>query len=251
MSTKPHIVIFDIENAPAKGYFFDLWKEGNIVGIQEQGFLLCAAFKDLRGKMRTYALPDFKGYSKDKHNDYLLTKAIWNEFDQADILVAHNGNNFDIKKVNARFAYWKLPPPSPYKTVDTLLVAKGFGFISRKLGDLGKHLGYEGKLVHTGWDMWEKCMDGDMKAWKHMVEYNKRDVVLLEKIYLHFLPYIKNHPNVSVMAGVPNACPNCGSNKLMKQGTDYSSTGRVQQYQCQKCFKWCRGKILEKVTNIR
>jgi len=248
---KPKIICWDIENAPAKGYFFDLWKEGNIVGIEEQGFLLCVSYKELGKKVQSFALPDFKGYHKDKHNDYELTKRLWQLFDEADILVAHNGDSFDIKKAQARFAYWKLPPPSPYKTVDTLKVAKNFGFISRKLHDLGKHLGYGGKRTHTGWDMWKKCMDGDIKAWRNMIEYNKRDVVLLEKIYLHFLPYIKNHPNVSVMMGLPDRCPNCGSHDLMKQGTDYTQTGRVQQYQCQKCKKWCRGRILEKVTNIR
>jgi predicted RNA-binding Zn-ribbon protein involved in translation (DUF1610 family) len=246
----PKIISFDIENSPALGYFFDLWKEGNIVGTKEQGFLLSVAYKELGKKVQSYSLPDFKGYSKDKHNDYQLTKKIWEIFDQADVLIAHNGDRFDIPKVNARFAYWKLPPPSPYKTVDTLKIAKRFGFISNRLHELGKHLGYGGKLVHTGWDMWEKCMNGDMKAWKHMIEYNKRDVVLLEKIYLHFLPYIKNHPNISVMKGMPNGCPNCGSKEITKEGHNYTQAGRVQQYHCKKCGKWSSGKY-EKVTSIR
>ena len=83
-----------------------------------------------------------------------------------------------------------------------------------------------------------------------MVEYNKRDVVLLEKIYLHFRPWITNHPNISVLKDMENGCPACGSNNLMKMGTDITQTGRVQQYQCKDCKKWSRGKHT-KVTSIK
>ena len=43
-------------------------------------------------------------------------------FDEADIVVAHNGNSFDIKMRNAKFIEFGLTPPSPYKSIDTTLV---------------------------------------------------------------------------------------------------------------------------------
>ena len=201
--------------------------------------------------MMTYSLADFKGYKPGSENDKALVKQLWKLFDEADILIAHNGDNFDIKKANARFAYYKLPPPSPYKTIDTLKVArKYFQFTSNKLDDLGNHLGYGRKLAHTGFHLWKGCMNGDLQAWKHMVRYNRRDVELLEKIYLHLRPWISNHPNVSILSDTYNGCPACGSKNVMKMGTDITQTGRVQQYQCRDCKKWSRGKI-QKVTDIK
>jgi DNA polymerase elongation subunit (family B) len=247
---KPKILLFDIETAPSLGWYFDLWKEGNIVGTKAEWYMLCFAAKWLDGKMMTYALPDYKGYKPGSEDDKQLVKELWRLFDEADILVAHNGDYFDIRKANARFSYYNLPPPSPYKTVDTLKVArKYFNFTSNKLDALGKHLGYGSKLVHTGFHLWKECMNGDKKAWKHMIEYNKRDVILLEKIYLHFRPWISGHPNVSVLMGI-TGCPACGSKNLMKMGTDLTQTGKVQQYRCKECGKWSRGKHT-KVTNIR
>ncbi|MFP5260998.1 MAG: ribonuclease H-like domain-containing protein [Blastocatellia bacterium] len=249
---KPKILLFDEETAPSLGHYFDLWKEGNIVDTVKDCYMLCFAYKWLGDKkVSSYALPDFKGYKPGSEDDKELIKKLWELFNEADVLVAHNGDKFDIRKANARFAYYNLPPPSPYKTIDTLKVAKRyFNFTSNKLDSLGKHLGYGSKLVHTGFNLWRGCMSGDPNAWKHMIEYNKRDVVLLEKIYLHFRPWIQNHPNISILMNMPNGCPGCGSKNLTKMGTDLTQSGRVQQYQCKACKKWSRGKH-EKVTNIK
>lgn len=248
----PRVLFFDIENAPSLGWFYDLWKEGNIVGTKSDQYFLSVAYKFLGDKkVRSFSLPDFKGYKPGSENDKALVKELWKLFDEADIIIAHNGDRFDIRKTNARFAYYNLPPPSPYKTIDTLKVAKRyFNFVSYKLDNLGDHLGYGRKIVHTGFDLWQGCMNGDPKAWKHMVKYNKRDVELLEKIYLHLRPWITNHPNLGVLLNESHACPACGSTDLMKMGTDMTQTGRVQQYQCKACKKWSRGKH-QKVIDIR
>ena len=243
---KPRILLFDIETAPSLGWFFDLWKEGNIVAIKEEWYMLCFAAKWLDGKMMTYALPDFKGYKPGSRDDKELVKQLWRLFDEADILIAHNGDKFDIKKANARFAYYNLPPPSPYRTIDTLKIARRYSnFTSNRLNDLGEHLGYGSKLVHTGFNLWKECMSGDPKAWKHMIEYNKRDVVLLEKIYLHFLPWMQNHPNVALMAEQPNNCPKCISDNITKRGFTVRKGGKYQRYQCQKCGGFFQGEFIK------
>lgn len=244
------ILLFDLETAPSLGWYFDLWKEGNIVGTKADWYILCFAAKWLDGKMMTHALPDFKGYKPGSENDELLVRELWKLFDEADILIAHNGDKFDIRKANARFAYYKLPPPSPYKTIDTRKVAKKyFNFTSNKLDDLGNHLGYGRKLVHTGFELWKGCMRGEPKAWAHMVKYNKRDVILLEQIYKHFLPWIQSHPNISVLSGKADCCPNCGSNRLQSRGTGINRSGIYQRWHCQSCGAWSKGHA-KKVTNI-
>lgn len=249
---EPKILLFDVENSPSLGWYYDLWKEGNIVGEKAGWYMLSFAYKWLgEKKVRSYALPDFNGYKPGSEDDKALVKELWKLFDEADVVIAHNGDKFDTRKANARFMYYNMPPPSPYKTIDTLKVARKYAmFMSNKLDSLGDHLGHGRKVVHTGFHLWKGCMSGDMKAWKHMIKYNKQDVVLLEKLYLHLRPWITNHPNLGVLTNNPHACPNCGSNNLMKQGTDYTSTGRVQQYNCKGCGRWSRGKYL-KVTDIK
>jgi DNA polymerase elongation subunit (family B) len=244
--------LFDIENAPSLGWFYDLWKEGNIVGTKAEQYFLSFAYKWSGDKtVRSFALPDFKGYKPGSEDDKQLVKELWRLFDEADILIAHNGDQFDIKKANARFAYYNLPPPSPYKTIDTLKVARRyFKFTSNKLDDLGKHLGYGQKVVHTGFHLWKGCMTGDPKAWQKMVQYNKRDVVLLEQLYRHFLPWISNHPNTAILANT-NGCPNCSSAKIHQRGYGINKSGTYQRFQCSDCKAWSHGpsKTLTNITN--
>lgn len=231
----PKVLLFDEETAPSLGWYFDLWKEGNIVATKIDWYMLSVAYKWLgERQVKAIALPDFKGYKPGSENDEELIKALWKLFDEADILIAHNGDQFDIKKANARFAYYNLPPPSPYKTIDTKKVAKRyFNFTSNRLDDLGAYFGFGRKMVHTGFDLWKRCMAGDPAAWKMMVAYNKRDVILLEKIYLHLRPWITNHPTENF-----DGCSNCPSLNLSKQGIKRTRTGYKQQFKCADCGAW-------------
>ena len=195
----PRILIFDIETSPIKGFAWTKY-DATIFKIEEDWFMLSFSAKWLGGSFENKALCDYEGYSRHKHNDKELVQDMWKLFDQADILVAHNGDKFDIKKVNARFSYWGLTPPSPYKTVDTLKIARQhFGFTSNSLKDLALHLELDQKMDTGGKDLWFDCMNGDMEAWKKMKKYNKQDVVVLEEIYKRFLPYMK-HPNLNLWA---------------------------------------------------
>ena len=91
---------------------------------------------------------------------------------------------------------------------------------------------------HTGFDMWKDCIDGDKKAWNMMERYNKQDVVLLEKVYLHLRPWIRNHPNLNIYSQEPFKCPNCDSTNVQKRGFLYNITSKRQRYCCNKCGAW-------------
>jgi hypothetical protein len=57
---EPRILLFDIETAPAVGYYFDPYKEGNIIEIKEDWYILSFAYKWLDEKaVHVRALPDF------------------------------------------------------------------------------------------------------------------------------------------------------------------------------------------------
>lgn len=229
-------LIYDIETAPIIGTVWGKYEQNLIWSIQDW-YMLCFAYKWL-GEKKTYVIAqnDFKGYKPPTDDDLNVVSALHHLFDEADIIVAHNGNSFDQKKTQARFIYHKLGPPSPYQQVDTKLVARRyFNFTSNKLDDLGEFFGV-GKKLKTDADLWKNCMAGDEKAWKKMKKYNIQDVILLEKVYLAMRPWDTQHPNLANLAGRPEICPRCGKNKgFWAQGKRYTKTGSYQRYQCLAC----------------
>lgn len=217
-----------------------MWEQ-NVIDFKSQWYIMCFSAKN--GEHITKGLPDYPGYKKGSEDDRKLVKELWHLLDKAEIVVAQNGDAFDLKKINARFAYHKLPPPSPYRTVDTLKVArKYFAFSSNKLDHLGASLGLGRKLEHEGFPLWRRCMLGDKKAWKKMKAYNKQDVLLLEKVYFRFLPWIKNHPNLNTYSD-STVCPKCGSKELLKRGYQFNQTTKYARIQCKSCGGWSRSPV--------
>ena len=238
MSAK--ILFLDIETAPSLGWVWAKWQT-NVIDFKSDWYILSIAWKwATDDTVSVLGLDDFPSYKRDPENDKALIKKIWALLDEADIVIAHNGDGFDLPKINTRFLTHKLAPPTPYKTVDTLKIArKVFMFDSNKLDDLGRYLGVGRKLPHTGFHLWKGCMSGDPASWKTMKEYNGHDVELLEKVYYLVRAWDKNHPNVN--QGELDSCPKCGSSKLQKRGFAYTLLRKKQRYQCQNCRGWHEG----------
>jgi len=240
-------LLIDIETAPNLGWVWNKW-ETDVIAFKENWYILSFAYKWLGDKKTSViALPDFKTYKKDKKNDKELCQKLWDLFDKAEIIIAHNGDKFDIKKSNTRFIEHGFNPPSPYKTVDTRTVARSyFRFDSNKLDDLGQYLKLGRKLPTGGIDLWFGCMAGDRKCWKRMKEYNRMDVDLLEKVYLKLRGWMKRHPNLNMIEETVDNCPNCGSSELIRRGFALTRISKRQRYQCQTCGAWCQGESVPK-----
>ena len=220
-----------------------MW-DTNLISVHRDWSILCFAWKWLDSPLEVESISYPKSLSafiSNPRNDYKIVRHLWRLLDEADIVVAHNGNSFDLKKIVSRFLFYNLPPPSPYKQVDTKLASRKVSSnTSNKLDDLGRAWGFGRKLKHEGWEMWIECMSGKKEAWKKMKEYNKRDVALLESVYKHLLPYISNHPNVA-MWDENTSCPKCGSNKGFYNGGFYTNaTTRYRVKRCKNCRGQCR-----------
>lgn len=188
----------------------------------------------------TKGLPDYRGYKAGSDNDYRLVKHLHAILSQADIVVAHNGIEFDCRKINARFSYYGIPPPKPYKVVDTLRVARHhFAFDSNKLDDLGDFLKLGRKIKHEGFELWKKCIGGDRDAWRRMKAYNRQDLVLLEKVYERLLPWMNTHPTFG-MWKKGTICPKCGSSELVSEGWQFNKTMKYRKFSCKHCGGWGR-----------
>jgi hypothetical protein len=238
--TRPYrIVYIDIETAPNLGYTWAKYEQ-NVIAFEREWFMLSFAFK-WAGEVKptVYTLPDFVGYDDDKSNDAQLVAKLWAVLDEADLVIAHNGDKFDIKKTNARFLLHGMAPPAPYRTIDTLKVARRhFALTSNKLDDIAKALGLGQKADTGGFQLWLDCMSGDRKAWKKMARYNGNDVDLLEKVYERLRPWHATHPCIEA-----GACAACGSDHVIRRGVAFSGGKKFQRYQCFECGKWSMSKV--------
>ncbi len=243
---QPRILLLDIETAPC---IIASWSirppYAGAVWVERDTFILSFAVKWLgeRG-VKTYALPDYPRYKTHKHDDKQLVRDLWNLLDEADVVVAHNGDAFDIKKIKSRMLVHRMKPFSSFKTVDTLKLAKTCKFDSNKLDNLGRYLQEGRKIPNTGATLWRKCVDGDPKSWRIMRRYNAQDVALLERVYERLKPWAPNHPNLNLYTG-RHDCPTCQSSNLAMRGLNYSKSVVRQRFLCKDCGASFSGNIIK------
>lgn len=244
------ILLLDIETAPNTAYVWGLFKENiPLVRLLESSYVMCWSAK-WYGENVTYFSSVYHTTMKK------MLQGIHDLLSEADAVVHFNGSSFDIPTLNKEFVLHGFKPPSPYKEIDLLQVAKRrFRFTSNKLDFIAQALKL-GKKHETTFELWVNCMNKDHEAWKKMEAYNRQDVLLLEKVYDRFKPWIKNHANVSLYNESGLACPNCGSSKVTKRGFAYTALTRFQRYQCGGCGNWFRSnrpltqRNVEKFTNL-
>lgn len=211
--------------------------------IERDGNLLTAAWKEL-GKAEVHSVNvDPTAPTDDKELVMELAAALA----EADVLVAHNGDSFDLPWVNARLAFHGLQPLPPLRSVDTLSIAKRyFRFSSNRMDALGEYLGL-GRKIKTSYSLWKDVMEGDEAALAQMVKYNKQDVKLLEKLYLRLRPFMLHHPNYNLViggaAGAAMKCPTCGGSSMEKRGSRILNSTLRQRYHCTTptCGAWSYG----------
>jgi DNA polymerase elongation subunit (family B) len=237
----PKILIIDIETSPAVAYIWKFFKE-NISPKQviKHPHIMSYAAKWLgEGEI-------FYEESRTPNDKTLLQKLAY-LLDQADIVVAHNGLGFDLPRIKSRLLVHGIKPPSPVKVIDTLKVARAeFGFSGNSLEylsevlDLRTQKGNHSKFA--GFTLWSECLKGNEEAWAAMKDYNVKDIIVLEELYLRLRPYDTKHPNLAVYSEPSEdpVCPKCGGKHLQYRGYAYTSVGKFHRMQCTTCGGWSR-----------
>lgn len=229
---KIKILVFDIETLPILAYTWGAYQQDlQIDGIVKDWVILAWSAKWLgNDKIISDVLSSKEALARD---DKRLVEDCWKLLDKADIVIAHNGRAFDMKRISTRFMYHNLLPPSQYRVVDTLLAAKSvFGLTMNRQDYIAKYLGMQRKLK-TEFQLWVDCDNGKKKALKNMREYNEGDVLGLEEIYLRIRPWIPSHPDLSTIAN-EDGCPVC-MGTYYKIGIYYTQRRRYNQYRCSSC----------------
>jgi len=244
-SNQPRILVWDLENAPIEAYVWDHW-DTNVLHTIEDSYLLCVAYQWL-GTGETLWIRKAKG----KANDRELVLQIWSLLDEADYVIAHNGDAFDQKKANTRFLKWGLGPPSPYVQIDTLKeLRRHFKLASNKLDEAARFLDIGRKTAHAGIRLWLGCMANDEASWSKMEEYNIQDVDLLVDVLEPLRPWI-GHPGVAgarvngqQWTGVGTCTKlGCGSSDLIRRGSYRTKANVYQSYQCKVCGGYSRALL--------
>ncbi len=90
--------------------------------------------------------------------------------------------------------------------------------------------------------MWKDIMNGCGVALARMVRYCKRDVSLLQKVFLRLQQHSPVAPksHVGVLNGLEKwTCAHCGSGKIKKDKTKVSKTGVIShQMECNSSHKY-------------
>ena len=241
-SELPKILLFDVETSFYHFVGWGTYKQYiQHYQITEHQYIISWAAKWLYDEnVQSDVVTPKESKNRD---DKRILKSIHKLLDEADIVVGHNGDRFDLRKLRWRFISQGMAPPSPFKIIDTLKVARREFFApSYKQDFLTKYFKLENK-IQTDFQLWVDCEAGIPEKLEEMVEYNRHDVMGLEDLYLKIRPYIRNHPNLGVLME-DDICPTCGSKHLQETSSVYLTlANKFPVYKCEKCeTPYIRGK---------
>ena len=244
ISEKLKILLIDFETSPNIGYSFGGKHEVEILDFVEEGRIISMAYKWLGQKrVKCITLAEY-GFNHKK-----FVGEIHKVFNEADAILAHNGDNFDIKMANREFVKEGYLPPKPYKQIDTLKNARRhFKFTSNRLDDLGDFLGV-GRKVKIEKGVWLDCVNKNINSYKKLARYNKGDVVLLENVYLKLRAWQTSHPTIPQLED--EKCPICGGDNCVSQGKKQMKRYWKKNYQCRDCGSWHCGDKKYQYDNKR
>jgi len=236
LKTKRRRLYFDIEVSANVGLF---WQSGYKLQIGTENIIkeravICICYK-WEDDNDVYYLQ----WDKNQCDKKLLHEFI-NVANEADELVGHNGDKFDLAWIRTRCLLHKIDMFPTYNTIDTLKIARSkFRFNSNRLDYIGKFLGL-GQKNHTNFDLWKDIMlKNCTKSMNIMIDYCIQDVVLLEKVHKALNNHIpaKTHYGV-IFGGDRGSCPECGSDEVIKNNRRVMASGLVKiQMKCKNCGK--------------
>lgn len=228
-------VYIDIETAPNIVYSWNVGYKLSIdySNIIQERAIICVSYK-YHDESEVHSLWWNKG------NDKKLVEKVFKILCEADEIVTHNGNKFDLPWLRTRALFHNVKHEVHGHLIDTCRLARSkYYFNSNKLDYIAKFLMGEEKLSHDGFKMWTDIMNGNREQLKKMVKYCEKDVLLLEKIY----DRIKNEQKPPTHIGVTMyrerwTCPACGSESVHKNKTRVTAAGMMRyEMRCKDCRK--------------
>ena len=173
--------VFDLETSGLEG---------------DHGIILCGCIKSsIDGRMHTIRTDDTNKKWKRglRGDDRVTAKQIAEILAKHDVLVAHNGNFFDLPYLRTRLLRWGLPRLPEVKLVDPWRIARNkLRLKSNSLGNIANYVGIKQEKTPLHMSVWvDATFNGSRKAMNTIVEHCQKDVVVLEGVLNMVKPYIK------------------------------------------------------------
>jgi len=230
-------LFIDIETLPNRGYFFDIFSDRGIpLDFIEQPKSICTLAYKFAGEVTPTVL-----IAHEPYNDKALLVEFSQIILQADYVIAHFGDGFDMPFIEGRLFANGLPALPPVATIDTYKMARNKfkkTLNSNKLDHLAKICGLQGKNK-TSASLWVGCAQGNLDAIKEMAEYNAQDIEVLEQVYNKLKTNVKSKRNANIIYDDATLrCKTCDSDDLELKGYELKASNFHHRYQCKPCGAW-------------
>jgi len=249
-----NFLLCDIETAPMQSFHWDPRVDYIPHDFNTQPTtLLCASWKLDDSGVKNTSIHHFnkrlthRSVRNDKQVVKRLHSLLMEAAEENWVIVAQNGDRFDLPKIKSRCLYYDLPPIPKLVTVDTLKQARKLGFDYKRLDYLDKYLhGHDaGKVETRGWLMWRDIVephsshDKRLQAIREMVHYCDGDILALERVFNTLRPHMDQFPNMNLWQGTTTCCPQCGSDRIIYRSKPcMAKTQMYRRMSCKDCGKW-------------
>jgi uncharacterized protein YprB with RNaseH-like and TPR domain len=162
----------------------------------DKGIILCAVIKSSITGKKTVIRTDKtnKDWSKGlRGNDKHTVEQISRELQKHDVLVAHNGNRFDVPFLRTRCLRWDLPTFPAMKLVDPMRIFfNKFRLRRNSLANISDYLGVKARKTPLDMSVWMDAMqNGTIASMDLIVEHCMADVDVLEAVLNKVMPFVK------------------------------------------------------------
>ena len=251
------ILALDFETGKSLVSTFQMWKANipHSAVIKQGGQILMGSYSWLDPLEGTYTEPenisilDTQGKKLDVWDDGGLALAFSELVSAADVVVAHNGDAFDLKVLNTAIIKNDLEPLPPIISIDTLKIARrNFRFNHNNLVAVAEvlNVGKKGKSEGAWWELLANPYT-EQKVLRQVIEdmipYCDMDVEVLAEVYFALRKHDPRHPSFNLVSNEKDACPTCGNHSL-KTNDSWIHKAHTQQYaryRCDSCGSWSRG----------
>lgn len=201
------------------------------------GRLLCIGWK-WAGQKKTNIITMRQSPSNDILDDSYVVSAFQPIMEQAHAQITWFGSRYDMPFVRSRGLKHNMDYFADVPHIDLWKTCRYQMRLSRNgLANAGKF--FLGKDEKTAIDpeIWQYARIGNKKALKEVEHHCVKDVEQTEKMYYKFRPYIKSHPNLTVITREMDNCPVCHatSDKLRNKGYIAKGLSIYRRWHCGGC----------------
>ena len=265
------ILAYDVENLPMITNTWGLFGQNiNHKNIIEHASIISVAWGFVgETKINLTSIADCKSrLERNIYDDYHPVAQFHKVLNSNEefVLLAHNGDQFDTKKLNTAFLRHNLPPVNPRQSIDTLKEARRlFRIDSNRLDYIARFLGVGEKMDTGGQDLWNNILQWKypeygtkpnkalaLSALTYMGKYNKHDIVILKRVFEKMRNRIKI-PNALLYSPQAGSlrCPDCLGAKFVTKGFRYTGISKIPRYRCLSCKRMFTQRTASYRTDFR